>query len=367
MKRSVINVFIILLTFLIMTGGSGAVYTEKKQEKIKVNSASIGLTVSEPVFCNIPEEISNDSKIDFYVKVENTGAVPVYLSENISCNISEQLNSAEVLIEKVEDEPGLETLSSDRMLESKETVDIFYRISFAGIREITKDSINLDGSIEYTVSTSPDGGSGFVSEIRRINLSLRDLKLYQDNTVDAVIEERTMKKPNGETMEVTNEETMEESNGKTVEGIKEETMEVTNGETMEVTNGETMEVTNGETMEVTNGETMEVTNGETMEVTNGETMEVTNGETMEVTNGETMEVTNGEIMEEPNGETMEELNGETMEESNGEPVEGIMEETMEDNIDEALDSVESVIESNLFKTLEELINNASEIEEYDMD
>jgi hypothetical protein len=57
MKRSVINVFIILLTFLIMTGGSGAVYTEKKQEKIKVNSASIGLTVSEPVFCNIPEEI----------------------------------------------------------------------------------------------------------------------------------------------------------------------------------------------------------------------------------------------------------------------------------------------------------------------
>lgn len=191
MKRSIGNTLLILIIFLMMTGGTGAVYVDKKQKDIRVSSASIGLKVSEPVFYNLPEEISNDSEIDFSVKVENTGSVPVYLSENITYEINDRFDSEDIMIEKAEDEQELETISSDAVLGSMETREIFYRISFPGLQEIPEGSISINGSIIYTASTSPDGSSGFVSEPEEVNIGIGNLKLYSD-----IKEENAMVKDN---------------------------------------------------------------------------------------------------------------------------------------------------------------------------
>ena len=177
-RRSISNALLLLFIFLFMICGTGAIYVDKKQEEIKISSASIGLKASEPVFYNFPDKISDDSVIEFSVKVENTGFVPVYLFQNITYEINDRLNSADVIIENVECESDLETKGSSYMLGGRETTEIFYRISFPGIKEIPEGSISINGSIEYTASTSPDRIYGFVTGSETVNIGIRDLELY---------------------------------------------------------------------------------------------------------------------------------------------------------------------------------------------
>ena len=84
------------------------------------------------------------------------------------------------MIEKAEDEQELETISSDAVLGSMETREIFYRISFPGLQETPEGSISINGSIIYTAATSPDGNFGFVSEPEEVNIGIGNLKLYSD-------------------------------------------------------------------------------------------------------------------------------------------------------------------------------------------
>lgn len=180
-KRSISNILLLLCIIIFMICGTGAVYIEKKQTEITVNSASIGLMVSEPVFSDIPEKISNGSEIFFSVSVENTGSVPIYVLENITYEISGGFDSTDVIFEKAVDEPGSGILDSYNMLGSKEAKDVTYRISFPGVMEIPEGSLCINGSIEYKASTTPDGSFGFVTEPEEVNISIMDLELYSDN------------------------------------------------------------------------------------------------------------------------------------------------------------------------------------------
>ena len=180
MKRSISNILLLLCIMMFMICGTGAVYIEKKQAEISVNSASVGLKVSEPVFCEIPEKISNDSEIFFSVNVENTGSVPVYVLDNITYEISGEIDFKNVKIEKAADEPGSETSGSYDILGSKEAEVVLYRISFPGVREIPEGSLCINGSIKYTASTTPDGSFGFVTEPEEVNISIRNLEFYSD-------------------------------------------------------------------------------------------------------------------------------------------------------------------------------------------
>ncbi len=213
MKRSIGNTLLILIIFLMMTGGTGAVYVDKKQKDIRVSSAGIGLKVSEPVFYNLPEEISNDSEIDFSVKVENTGSVPVYLSENITYEINDRFDSEDIMIEKAEDEQELETISSDAVLGSMETREIFYRISFPGLQEIPEGSISINGSIIYTASTRPDGSSGFVSEPEEVNIGIGNLKLYSDIKEENIVDDTDNNEEIPESVDMATESTLDRISG----------------------------------------------------------------------------------------------------------------------------------------------------------
>ena len=235
LRQSIKSTLLILTIFLMMICGTGAVYVDKKQEEIKVNSANIGLKVSEPVFYSFPEEISNDSEIDFSVNVENTGSVPVYLSENITYEINHRFDSANIIIEKAVSETGSEILDSDDMLGSKETTDILYRIRFSGVQEIPEGSISINGSIKYTASTSPDGSFGFVTEPETVNINIEDLKLYSDNSEEyAMVKDNTTDndKEIHESFDVTTESTADnyEKTAESIDMATESTLNRISGE-----------------------------------------------------------------------------------------------------------------------------------------
>lgn len=160
--------------------GTGAIFVEKKEEKICAQAATMGIVISEPSFSNIPEVVDVDSEIYVSFEIKNISTVPIYLRDNIVywVNGEEQNDNVknntldfenDVTISKENDgiqNVVIESVKSQNAQSNElginESVNMIYKITFPGIAEISNGILSIKGRVEYSASTSRLESEGFM-------------------------------------------------------------------------------------------------------------------------------------------------------------------------------------------------------------
>ncbi len=159
MKRRLNLLLTLLFILLILLCGAGAFFIDRQQARIRAGAASMGLSVSAPVYGEIPKEIGTDSTLTISFQVKNNSTVPVYLTQQkeLYVNGSADTGGTKVKLEYVQASGGSEPLK----LKAGESTTLSYVLSFPGAESLPEGALAVKGAALLQAATSENGKSGF--------------------------------------------------------------------------------------------------------------------------------------------------------------------------------------------------------------
>ena len=167
MRRRLNLLLTLLFLFLLLLCGTGAFFTDQQQAKLRAGAASMGLSVSKPVYGTIPALIEADSVLEIQFQVRNDSSVPVYLSDPSILYVNGAKEGADTKLQlqriKTADASSraYEADTASLRLAAGEQRVLDYTLSFPGVDALPEGVLIVKGEILFQAATSEDGRSGF--------------------------------------------------------------------------------------------------------------------------------------------------------------------------------------------------------------